>query len=89
MLEHAFNVSLPVIPNKTTNLFSEITFDDEGNTFAVEHISIFFNKCLRHNISDPNVTCRLFTLTFRGQVKYVNVLNLHRIDLARKYYTHL
>jgi hypothetical protein len=22
-------------------------------------------------------------------VKYVNVLNLHRIDLARKYHTHL
>jgi hypothetical protein len=42
MLEHDFNVSLPVIPNKTTDLFSELTFDDEGNTSAVDHISNFF-----------------------------------------------
>jgi hypothetical protein len=25
--------------------------------------------CLRHKITNSNVTCRLFTLTFRGQVK--------------------
>jgi hypothetical protein len=70
LFEHAFNVSLPVIPNKTTDLFSEHTFDGEGNTSAVDHISNFFYKCLRHNTIDPNVTCRLFALTFRGQVKY-------------------
>jgi hypothetical protein len=69
VLEHAFHFSLPVIPNKTTNLFSELTFDGEGNTSAVDHISKFFYKCLRHKIIDPNVTCRLFSLTFRGRVK--------------------
>ena len=64
VLEHAFNVSLLVIPNKTVDLFSELTFDSEGNTYAVDHISIFFYKCLKHNIIDPNVICRLFALTF-------------------------
>jgi hypothetical protein len=67
--EHDFNVSLPVIFNKTTDLFSKLTFDGEGNTSAVDHISNFFYKCLRHKITDSNVTCRLFDLTFRGQVK--------------------
>jgi hypothetical protein len=67
--EHAFNVSLPVISNRTTDLFLELTFDGEGNTSAVDHISNFFYKCLRHKIIDSNVTCRLFALTFRGQVK--------------------
>ena len=33
-------------------------------------IFVFFYKCLKHNIIDPNVICRLFTLTFQGQVKY-------------------
>jgi hypothetical protein len=70
VLEHAFNVSLPVISNKTMDRFSEITFDGEGNTYTVDHISKCFYKCLRHNIIDPNVTCRLFALTFRGQFKY-------------------
>jgi hypothetical protein len=42
VLEHAINVSLPVIPNKATDLFSELTFDGEGNTSAVDHISKFF-----------------------------------------------
>ena len=69
VLEHAFHFSLPVIPNKTTNLFSELTFDGEGNTSTVKHISKFLYKCLIHNIIDPNDTCRLFSLTFRGRVK--------------------
>ena len=69
VLEHAFNVSLPVISNKTTDLFSELTFDGEGNTSAVDHIYNFFYKCLIHKITDSNVTCRLFALTFRGWVK--------------------
>jgi hypothetical protein len=54
----------------TVDLFSELTFDGEGNTSAVDHISKKNYKCLRHNIIDPNVTCILFALTFRGQVKY-------------------
>jgi hypothetical protein len=69
MSEHAFNVSLPVISNKTTDLFLELTFDGEGNTSAVDHISNFFYKCLKHKMTDSNVTCRLFALTFRGRVK--------------------
>jgi hypothetical protein len=40
--EHAFNFSLPVISNKTVDLFSELIFDGEGHTFAVGHISNFF-----------------------------------------------
>ena len=68
LLEHAFNVSLPVNPKKTTDLFSELTFDGEGNTSAVDHIYNFFYKCLRHNIIDPNVTCRLFLQTLCGNV---------------------
>ena len=33
-------------------------------------IFVFFYKCLKHNIIDPNVICRLLALTFRGWVKY-------------------
>jgi hypothetical protein len=69
MMKHSFHFSLPFIPNKTTNLFSELTFNGEGNTSAVDHISKFLYECLRHKIVDPNVTCRLFSLTFRDRVK--------------------
>jgi hypothetical protein len=69
VLEHAFYFSLPDISNKTTDLFSELTFDGEGNTSAVDHISNFFYMCLRHKIIDSNATCRFFALTFQGQVK--------------------
>jgi hypothetical protein len=41
VLEHASNASLPVIPKNTVHLFSELTFDGEGNTSAVDHISNF------------------------------------------------
>jgi hypothetical protein len=70
VLEHAFNVSLPVILNKTTDLFSELTFEGEWNTSAVDHISKFCYKCLKNNIIDLNLICRLFSLTFLGRVKY-------------------
>jgi hypothetical protein len=70
VLEHDFNVSLLVTPNKTTDLFSELTFDGEGNTSAVDHISNFFYKCLKNKIIDLNLICILFTLTFQGRVKY-------------------
>ena len=69
VLEHAFHFSLPVISKKTADLFSALTFDGEGNTSAVDHISKFIYKCLRHKIIDPNVTCRLFSLTFQDRVK--------------------
>jgi hypothetical protein len=70
VLEHAFNFSLPVIPNKTTDLLSELTFDGEGNTSALDHIYKFCSKCLKNKITDLNLICRLFSLTFRGRVKY-------------------
>jgi hypothetical protein len=41
VLKHAFNVTLPIIPNKTIDLVSKLTFDGEGNTSVVDHISIF------------------------------------------------
>ena len=69
VLEHTFNVSLPVISNKTVDIFSELAFDGEENTSAIDHISNFFYKCLIHKIVDSNVTCRLFALTFQGRVK--------------------
>ena len=69
MLEHAFHFSLPVIPFKTANLFSELTFDGEWNTSVLDHVSKFLYKCLRHKIIDPDVTCRLFSLTFQDRVK--------------------
>jgi hypothetical protein len=65
-----FHVSLPVIPKKTTDLFSKLTFDGEGNTYAVDHISKFCFKCLKNKITNLNLICRLFSLTFQGWVKY-------------------
>jgi hypothetical protein len=69
VLEHAFHFSLPVIPNKTTALLSKLTFDGEGNTTSQDHLYKFCSKCLKYNIIDLNVVCRLFALTFRGQVR--------------------
>jgi hypothetical protein len=68
--EHVFNLPSVNIPSKTLYLLSELTFDGEGSTSAEDHLCIFFYKCLKHNIIDPNVICRLFALTFRGRVKY-------------------
>jgi hypothetical protein len=41
-----------------------------------------FLQCLNHNI-ELLIICEIVSLDI------VNVLNLHRIDLARKYHTHL
>jgi len=67
--EHVFNLPSVNIPSKTLYLLSEPTFDGEGSTSTEDHLCKKNYKCLKHNIIDPNVICRFFSLTFRGQVK--------------------
>ena len=69
-LEHAFHFWLPDIPNKTVSLLSKLTFDGGGNVFAKDHINKFLCKCIKHDISDLKVLCRLFAFTFRGWIKH-------------------
>ena len=70
VLEHAFYFSLPDIPNKTVSLLSKLTFDGGGNVSAKYHINKFWCKCIKHDIFDLKVLCRLFYFTFRGRIKH-------------------
>jgi hypothetical protein len=69
LLEHAFNFSLPDVPNETVSCLSKLTFDGEGNTSAKDHLNKFWCKCIKYDISDLGVLCRLFAFTFRGRIK--------------------
>jgi hypothetical protein len=64
-----FNIPSIKIPSETLYLLSELTFNGEGSTSAEDHLSNFFYKCLKHNMVDTKVVCRLLTLTFGGRVK--------------------
>jgi hypothetical protein len=70
MLEHAFNFSLPDVPNETISRFSKLTFDGESNTSAKDHLNKFWCKCIKYDISNLEVLCRLFAFTFRGRIKH-------------------
>jgi hypothetical protein len=70
VLEHAFNFSLPDVPNETVSCLSKLTFDGEGNLSTKDHLKKFLCKCIKHNISDLQVLCRLFAFTFRGRIKH-------------------
>jgi hypothetical protein len=70
VLEHAFNFSLPDVPNETVSRLSKLTFDGESNISAKDHLNKFWCKCIKHDISDLGVLCRLFAFTFRGQIKH-------------------
>jgi hypothetical protein len=69
VLEHAFNFSLPDVPNETVSRLSKLTFDGEGKLSAKDHLIKFSCKCIKHDISDLEVLCRLFAFTFRGRIK--------------------
>jgi hypothetical protein len=70
VLEHAFNFSLPDVPNETVSCLSKLTFDGESNTSAKDHLNKFWCKCIKYDISDLEVLCRLFAFTFRGRIKH-------------------
>jgi hypothetical protein len=70
VLEHAFNFSLPDVPNETISRLSKLTFDGESNTSAKDHLNKFWCKCIKYDISDLEVLCRLFAFTFRGRIKH-------------------
>jgi hypothetical protein len=70
VLEHAFHFSLPDVPNETVSRLSKLTFDGGGNTSAKDHLNKFWCKCIKHDISDLRVLCRLFAFTFRGRIKH-------------------
>jgi hypothetical protein len=69
VLEHAFNFSLPYVPNETVSCLSKLTFDCEGKLSVKDHLNKFWCKCIKHDISDLRVLCRLFAFTFRGRIK--------------------
>ena len=70
VLEHAFHFSLPDVPKETVSHLSKLTFDGGGNTSAKDHLNKFWCKCIKHDISDLKVLCRLFSFTFRGRIKH-------------------
>jgi hypothetical protein len=82
VLEHAFHFSLPDIPNETISHLSKLTFNGWGNVSAKDHLNKFWCKCIKHDISDLNVLCRLFAFTFRVRIKhwFESFLAYHIID---------
>jgi hypothetical protein len=70
VLEHAFHFSLPDVPNETVSHLSKLTFDGGGDVSAKDHLNKFWCKCIKHDISDLKVLCRLFSFTFRGRIKH-------------------
>ena len=56
VLEHAFNFSLPDVPNDTVSRLSKLTFDGEVNThfFLVKHLGI---SSLQYS-SDRSITLK-------------------------------
>jgi hypothetical protein len=70
VLKHTFHFSLPNIPNETFFRLSILTFDGGGNVFAKYYLSKFLCKCIKHDISNLKVLCKLFTFTFRGWIKH-------------------
>jgi hypothetical protein len=68
--EHAFNFSLPNVPNETVSRLSKLTLDGEGNLSTKDHLNKFWCKCIKHDISDLGVLCRIFAFTFRGRIKH-------------------
>lgn len=67
--EYVFNLPSINLPSKTVSLLSRLKFDGEGKVSASDHLLNFLNKCVKHNITDLNLTCRLFVLTFRGRIE--------------------
>jgi hypothetical protein len=49
---------------------SKLTSDGGGNISAKDHLNKFWCKCIKHDISDLGVLCRLFAFTFRGRIKH-------------------
>jgi hypothetical protein len=66
VLEHAFHFSLLDIPNETVSLVSKLSFDGGGDVSAKDHLNKFWCKCIKHDISNLKVLCRLFSFTFGG-----------------------
>lgn len=71
ILEHAFSSPglLGSIPKKTIYILSKVIFDGEGKVSSFDHICHFDLKCRSLNIFVDNEICRLFTLTFKCQIK--------------------
>jgi hypothetical protein len=59
----------PKPPRNILHLFSQLKFDGEGETIASQHDFKFFEFYYFHNITNGNIICRLFTLTFTCWVK--------------------
>jgi len=64
-----FGTVPPKPPGKILHFFSKLRFDGEGEISASKHDFNFWKFCGSHNITHRNIICRLFTLTFVGQVK--------------------
>jgi hypothetical protein len=70
VLEHAFNFSLPDVPNETVSACPNSPLMVKAILSAKDHLNKFWCKCIKHDISDLGVLCRLFAFTFRGRIKH-------------------
>jgi len=56
----------PKLVRKILHFLSQLRFDGEGETTVSKHVFNFWKFCGSHNITNDNVICMLFTLTFTG-----------------------
>jgi len=57
------------VPMELIDDLSQVNFDGEGETFIVEHISLFLKFCEYHEINCEDVDSKIFTLTLESRVK--------------------
>jgi hypothetical protein len=69
-LWRCFSSSVPPKPPRNIlHFLSQLRFDGKGEISASKHGFNFYKFCGSHNITNRNIICRLFTLTFVVWVK--------------------
>ena len=56
-------------PERIVDLLTKNKYNGEEVTSACEHVLQFIDHCIFHKITDKDVMCIFFTLTFEGRVK--------------------
>ena len=66
-----FQFFLPTehILQTTTNFLSQNKFNGESEIPSLDHLFKFINRCISRKITDKGALCKLFTLTFKSQIK--------------------
>ena len=70
VLEHAFIMLGPArgISESAVNLLQRLSFDGEGKTSTLKHLTQFIDICNHYRIVCESRICMLFTVTFKRRI---------------------